>query len=73
MLALTRKVDEGIIINGTIEIKVLNIQDGKVRIGIQAPKEITIHREEVYLSIQENNKKAATKDITDLNTLLKKM
>ena len=58
MLALTRKKDEAIIVNGNIEIRILDIQDGKVRIGIEAPKDVTIHREEVYLEIQESNKGA---------------
>ena len=71
MLALTRKVDEGIIINGAIEIKVLGIQDGKVKLGIEAPKEMSIHRKEVYLSIEENNKKAVS-DLKELLNVLKK-
>ena len=71
MLALTRKVDEGIIINGAIEIKVLGIQDGKVKLGIEAPKEMSIHRKEVYLSIEENNKKAVS-DLKELVKVLKK-
>lgn len=60
MLALTRKVDQGIVINGNIEIKVLDVQDGKVKLGISAPKEVSIHREEIYLEIQEANKAAMT-------------
>lgn len=60
MLALTRKKDEAIIINGDIEIRILDIQDGKVKLGISAPKEVTIHREEVYAEIQDNNKEAST-------------
>ena len=71
MLALTRKVDEGIIINGEIEVKVLDIQDGKVKLGIEAPKEMSIHRKEVYLSIEENNKKAVS-DLKELLNVLKK-
>lgn len=72
MLALTRKKDEAIIINGDIEIRILDIQDGKVKLGISAPKEVTIHREEVYAEIQDNNKEASTvaettiKDFKDL-------
>ena len=59
MLALTRKKDEAVIINGDIEIRILDIQDGKVKLGISAPKEVTIHREEVYAEIQDNNKEAS--------------
>jgi carbon storage regulator len=60
MLALTRKTDEAIIVNGNIEIRVLDITDGKVRIGINAPKDVSIHREEVYKELQETNKTATT-------------
>lgn len=58
MLALTRKKNEGIIINGNIEVRILDIQDGKVRLGISAPKDVTIYREEVYLEIEQNNQEA---------------
>lgn len=58
MLALTRKKDEAIMIGGNIEIKILDIQDGKVKLGITAPREMSIYREEIYLEIQENNKQA---------------
>jgi carbon storage regulator len=58
MLALTRKKDEAIVIGGNIEIRVLDVQDGKVKLGITAPKETSIYREEIYLAIQEDNKQA---------------
>ena len=47
MLVLTRKVDESIIIDGNIVIKIIEIRQGKVRIGIEAPKNISVHREEI--------------------------
>ncbi|MDF2595978.1 MAG: carbon storage regulator CsrA, partial [Clostridia bacterium] len=56
MLALTRKIEETIIVNGNIKIKVLDIADGKVKLGIEAPKDVSIYREEVYLDIQNSNK-----------------
>ena len=59
MLILSRKKGESIIIDGNIEIKVLEIQDGKVQIGIDAPKNIDIFRKELYKSIQEENIEAA--------------
>lgn len=71
MLALTRKKDEGIIINGNIEIKILDIQDGKVKLGISAPREMTIHREEVYLEIQKNNQEAIETKEQDIEKLKK--
>ena len=58
MLALTRKKDEAIIINGNIEVKILDVQGDKVRIGISAPKEIEIYREEVYIQVLESNRSA---------------
>lgn len=59
MLVLTRKKDQSIIIGDNIEITVLEIQGDQIRIGIDAPKNVAIHRKEVYLEIQEENKKAA--------------
>ena len=59
MLVLTRKKEQSIIINDDIEITVLDIQGDQVRIGINAPKNISIHRKEVFLEIQEENKRAA--------------
>lgn len=59
MLILTRKKDESIVIGDNIEIKVLEINDGKVKLGIEAPKNIDIIRKELYENIQEENKKAS--------------
>lgn len=58
MLILNRKINESIILEDNIEIKILEIQDGKVKIGIEAPKEVTILRKEVYDEIIEQNKKS---------------
>ncbi len=58
MLILNRKIDESIILDDNIEIKILEIQDGKVKIGIEAPKEVTILRKEVYEEVIEENKKS---------------
>lgn len=55
MLVLTRKQDEGIMLGNNITIKVLGIEDGKVKIGIEAPAEIEIHRQEVYDQIRQEN------------------
>jgi carbon storage regulator len=59
MLVLTRKVDESIIIGDNIKITVVDIRGDQAKIGIEAPREISVHREEVYLEIQEENRRAA--------------
>ncbi|MGP1910046.1 carbon storage regulator CsrA [Metabacillus sp. JX24] len=59
MLVLTRKTGEAIKIGDDIEISVISISGDQVKIGISAPKHIDIHRKEIYLSIQEENNKAA--------------
>ncbi|MEY8303839.1 carbon storage regulator CsrA [Anaerosalibacter bizertensis] len=59
MLILTRKKDESIVIGDNVEVKVLEINDGKVKLGIEAPKNIDIIRKELYENIQEENKKAS--------------
>lgn len=69
MLILTRKTNESIIINDNIEIVVVGIEEGKVKLGIKAPKEIDIHRKEVYETIQEENKQAANTKSIDIDLL----
>lgn len=59
MLVLTRKLGESIAIDDHIKIVVVQIKGKQVRLGIQAPKETKIHREEVYAAIQDSNKEAA--------------
>jgi len=59
MLVLTRKLGESIAIDDHIKIVVVSIKGKQVRLGIQAPKETKIHREEVYTAIQDQNKEAA--------------
>ena len=59
MLVLTRKANQEIIIQDNISIKILEINENGVKIGIQAPKSISVHRQEVYEEIQAENKRAA--------------
>ncbi len=59
MLALTRKLNESIMIGNDVEISILEIKGDQVKIGISAPKSIPIYRKEIYLQIQEANKEAA--------------
>jgi carbon storage regulator len=58
MLVLSRQKDESIIIGDDIEITIVDVRGDKVRLGITAPKDITVHRREVYEAIQrEKNQK----------------
>ena len=59
MLVLTRKLGESIAIDDDIKIVVVQIKGRQVRLGIEAPRHTKIHREEVYVAIQEQNKSAA--------------
>lgn len=59
MLVLTRKLGESIAIDDHIKIRVVQIKGKQVRLGIEAPKDTKIHREEVYLSIQDQNKQSS--------------
>lgn len=73
MLILGRKLEESIIINENIEIKIIGISDGKVKVGIEAPKDVEILRKEVKEAVENENKEAMAKiDINTLKSLLKK-
>ncbi len=58
MLVLTRKVHQSIIIGDEIEVVVLEVRGEQVRIGIRAPKNVSVHRKEIYEQIHEENKEA---------------
>jgi carbon storage regulator len=58
MLVLSRKKNESIIINNDITIVVVEIRGDKVRLGVEAPKEIPVHRREVYEAIKRNEAQA---------------
>jgi len=70
MLVLTRKLGESIAIDDHIKIVVVQIKGKQVRLGIQAPKETKIHREEVYSAIRDQNQEA-TKAPSELNKVSK--
>ncbi|NBX77339.1 MAG: carbon storage regulator [Proteobacteria bacterium] len=71
MLVLTRKLGESIAIDDDIKIVVVQIKGKQVRLGIEAPRDTKIHREEVYIAIQDSNKAAAESSIPTLKTLAK--
>lgn len=52
MLILTRRVGESLIIGDNIVINILGVKGNQIRIGVNAPKEISVHREEIYIRIQ---------------------
>ena len=52
MLSLKRNIDESIYIGDDVKVIIIGIQDGQVKLGIEAPKEIPVHREEIYDKIQ---------------------
>src|SRR6476659_10125852 len=69
MLVLSRQRDETIMIGDNIEVTVVDIRGDKVRLGINAPKEISVHRKEVYDAIRRENRAAAQVKPEDLSGL----
>lgn len=61
MLVITRKIDQSIIIDGRIEVVVTGITKDGVRLGISAPKDVQVHRREVFEDIAEANRAASAK------------
>ncbi|MFD1736796.1 carbon storage regulator CsrA [Bacillus salitolerans] len=69
MLVLTRKPNQSIQIGNDIEITILSVEGEQVKVGIDAPKNVDIHRKEVYLAIKEENSNAASSTV-DLGKLI---
>lgn len=63
MLALARRINQSIMIGSDIEITLLEIKGDQVKIGINAPKSVPIYRKEIYMQIQDENKKASEGEI----------
>lgn len=70
MLILARKIGEAIAIGDDIKIRVLEVKGAQVKLGVDAPEDITVHREEIYLRILEENKKAALEAPADLESIV---
>lgn len=58
MLVMTRKTNEEIMIGDDVKIKVLGVKGGQVRIGIEAPKNVAVHRKEIYERIAQGQKQS---------------
>lgn len=69
MLVLSRKRDQSIMIGDDIEIVIVDIKGEQVKIGIRAPRDVVIHRKEVYEEIQRENRLAANTSIKDIDDL----
>jgi carbon storage regulator len=61
MLILSRKLGESIVIDGNIRVQIMRVDGDVVKIGIEAPATVPVHRQEVYEEIQRNNQQALTK------------
>ena len=72
MLVVKRKKGESILIGDNIEINIVSIDNGSVKVSIEAPKEVTILRKELYKEVQEENKNAINIDMSILKILRKK-
>jgi carbon storage regulator len=69
MLVLSRKLGESIVIDGRITVKIVRIEGEIVKVGIDAPLEVPVHRQEVYDEIQRNNREALTNEGANLPAL----
>ena len=73
MLVLSRKLGESVVIGEDIHLTILDSQNGEVKIGIAAPKEISILRKEIYDEVKEQNKASAEVNPKSLRALIEKI
>jgi carbon storage regulator len=72
MLILSRKLGESIVIDGRIHVKIMRVDGEVVKIGIEAPASVPVHRREVYEEIQRNNQQALVSQSATLPKLARK-
>ena len=72
MLVLSRHRDESIMIGDDVVVTIVDIRGDKVRLGIEAPNDVPVHRQEVYEAIQRENRKANQVQPSDLRSLKEK-
>lgn len=72
MLVLTRKINESIMIGDEVKVTIVEVKGDQVKLGITAPRQISVHREEIYLEIQRENRLAAqSQNIDGIDKLFK--
>ncbi|MFH2137578.1 MAG: carbon storage regulator CsrA [Candidatus Omnitrophota bacterium] len=69
MLVLSRKPDESIVIGNSIEVKVVEVRGEQVKLGITAPRDIPVHRKEIYEAIQKQNAEASNAKDANLDKI----
>ena len=67
MLVLTRRVGESVVIGDSIVVTILEVRGDVIRVGIDAPREVKVHRSEVYAAIEEANRAAASPSSDDVS------
>ena len=73
MLVLTRKRNESIVIGDDIEVRVLSVSHEKVRLGIEAPRDVPVFRKEVYIEIQQQRLEAGTSAREEVDEALRRL
>ncbi len=71
MLVLTRKLGEVIRVGETVTVRVLEVKGNQVRLGVDAPADVRIYREEIYRAVQKENEEAVVRDATGLDEATK--
>lgn len=66
MLVLTRMVNETIMIGDQIEVVIVDVKGGRVKIGVRAPDEVPVHRKEIYIQIKQENQEARAPELERL-------